>query len=110
VISKATTPATADLRATFAAEAAPRELDGMTEAIAVTGLVKTYGDVTALDGLDLEVAGGEVHGFLGPNGAGKTTAIRILLGLLRADAGTARVLDGDPWDDAVPLHEVAPPG
>jgi ABC-2 type transport system ATP-binding protein len=76
----------------------------MTSAIAVTGLVKTYGATRALDGLDLDVATGEVHGFLGPNGAGKTTAIRVLLGLLRADAGQAVLLDGDPWHDAVTLH------
>jgi ABC-2 type transport system ATP-binding protein len=76
----------------------------MTEAIRTEGLVKTFGHVRALDGLDLVVRTGEVHGFLGPNGAGKTTTIRILLGLLRADAGTARLLDGDPWRDAVALH------
>ena len=72
--------------------------------IAVSGLVKRFGDVTALDGLDLDVARGEVHGFLGPNGAGKSTAIRVLLGLLRADAGRVRMLGGDPWADAVELH------
>jgi ABC-2 type transport system ATP-binding protein len=66
--------------------------------------VKTFGPTRALDGLDLEVRTGEVHGFLGPNGAGKTTTIRVLLGLLRATAGTARLLDGDPWGDAVSLH------
>ena len=76
----------------------------MTEAIRTEGLVKTFGRTRALDGLDLTVRTGEVHGFLGPNGAGKTTTIRILLGLLRADAGTARLLDGDPWKDAVALH------
>ena len=76
----------------------------MTTALAASGLVKTFGHVTALDGLDLEVEEGEVHGFLGPNGAGKSTAIRVLLGLLRADAGTVRVLGGDPWADAVALH------
>ena len=54
----------------------------------------------ALDGLDLEVRTGEVHGFLGPNGAGKSTTIRVLLGLLRADAGEVRLLGGDPWRDA----------
>jgi ABC-2 type transport system ATP-binding protein len=59
----------------------------MTEAIAVTGLVKTFGRARALSGLDLHVTTGEVHGFLGPNGAGKTTTIRILLGLLRPDSG-----------------------
>jgi ABC-2 type transport system ATP-binding protein len=74
------------------------------DAISVSGLVKTFGHVRALDGLDLTVATGEVHGFLGPNGAGKSTTIRVLLGLLRADAGEARMLGGDPWSDAVSLH------
>jgi ABC-2 type transport system ATP-binding protein len=73
-------------------------------AISISGLVKTFGPTRALDGLDLSVRTGEVHGFLGPNGAGKTTTIRILLGLLRADAGTARLLGGDPWRDATTLH------
>jgi polyether ionophore transport system ATP-binding protein len=73
-------------------------------AISVSGLVKSYGPTRALDGLNLSVATGEVHGFLGPNGAGKTTTIRVLLGLLRADSGEARLLDGDPWHDAVALH------
>jgi ABC-2 type transport system ATP-binding protein len=76
----------------------------MSNAIDVAGLRKSYGKVTALDGLDLGVATGEVHGFLGPNGAGKTTTIRILLGLLRADGGTPRLLGGDPWNDATTLH------
>jgi ABC-2 type transport system ATP-binding protein len=70
----------------------------------VSGLVKTFGPTRALDGLDLTVNTGEVHGFLGPNGAGKTTTIRILLGLLRADTGHAELLGGDPWRDAVALH------
>jgi ABC-2 type transport system ATP-binding protein len=73
-------------------------------AISVTGLVKTFGRTRALDGLDLTVHTGEVHGFLGPNGSGKTTAIRVLLGLLRADSGTSRLLGGDPWHDATQLH------
>jgi polyether ionophore transport system ATP-binding protein len=73
-------------------------------AIEISGLVKTFGRTRALDGLDLAVAPGEVHGFLGPNGAGKTTTIRVLLGLLRADDGDVRMLGGDPWRDAVPLH------
>ena len=73
-------------------------------AIAVEGLVKTFGSTRALDGLDLTVRAGEVHGFLGPNGAGKTTTIRILLGLLRPDAGHVVLLGGDPWGDAVALH------
>ncbi|SFO70381.1 ABC-2 type transport system ATP-binding protein [Geodermatophilus dictyosporus] len=76
----------------------------MTPAISVSGLVKTFGATRALDGLDLEVTPGEVHGFLGPNGAGKSTTIRVLLGLLRADAGHVRLLGGDPWRDAVALH------
>jgi ABC-2 type transport system ATP-binding protein len=73
-------------------------------AISVSGLVKTFGATRALDGLDLEVAEGEVHGFLGPNGAGKSTTIRVLLGLLRADGGSARLLGGDPWRAATVLH------
>jgi ABC-2 type transport system ATP-binding protein len=76
----------------------------MTDVIATAGLVKRFGKTVALDGLELRVARGEVHGFLGPNGAGKSTTIRVLLGLLRADEGEARVFDGDPWDDAVDLH------
>src|SRR5262245_59179311 len=75
-----------------------------TAAIEISGLVKTFGPTRALDGLDLTVETGEVHGFLGPNGSGKSTTIRVLLGLLRADAGTARLLGGDPWRDAVALH------
>ncbi|MDO5626963.1 MAG: ABC transporter ATP-binding protein [Mobilicoccus sp.] len=73
-------------------------------AVDMVGVTKTFGRVRALDGLDLRVEHGEVHGFLGPNGAGKSTTIRILLGLLRADSGEARLLGGDPWDDAVALH------
>ncbi|ONM48868.1 ABC transporter ATP-binding protein [Nocardia donostiensis] len=73
-------------------------------AVSITGLTKMFGRTRALDGLDLQVRTGEVHGFLGPNGAGKTTTIRVLLGLLRADAGTAVLLGGDPWREAVTLH------
>jgi ABC-2 type transport system ATP-binding protein len=76
----------------------------MANAIEIRGLRKSFGRTTALDGLDLEVRAGEVHAFLGPNGAGKTTTIRILLGLLRKDAGEAGLLGGDPWRDAVTLH------
>src|SRR5258706_16158938 len=76
----------------------------MENSIMVSGLVKRFGKTTALDGLDLTVAQGEVHGFLGPNGAGKTTTIRVLLGLQRAVGGTATLLGGDPWHDAVSLH------
>jgi ABC-2 type transport system ATP-binding protein len=73
-------------------------------AIEITGLVKTFGSTRALDGLDLEVRTGDVHGFLGPNGSGKSTTIRVLLGLLRADAGTVKLLGGDPWRDVAELH------
>jgi ABC-2 type transport system ATP-binding protein len=75
-----------------------------TNAITVSGLAKSFGQTHALDGLDLAVRRGEVHALLGPNGAGKTTTLRILLGLMRADAGEARLLGGDPWRDAVALH------
>src|SRR5699024_3703891 len=76
----------------------------MTAAITVTGLVKNFGPLRALDGVDLTVERGEVHGFLGPNGAGKSTTLRVLLGLLRSDGGSAEVLGHDPWADAVELH------
>jgi ABC-2 type transport system ATP-binding protein len=72
--------------------------------IEADGLVKTFGATRALDGLDLVVESGEVHGFLGPNGAGKTTTIRVLLGLLRADGGAVTLLGGDPWSQPVELH------
>ncbi|RAO07835.1 ABC transporter ATP-binding protein [Micromonospora noduli] len=72
--------------------------------ISIGNLVKTFGAIRALDGLDLHVEQGEVHGFLGPNGSGKSTTIRILLGLLRRDSGDAQVLGADPWRDAVRLH------
>lgn len=78
--------------------------DNHWPAIEIRGLEKRFGHVIALDGLDLTVYGGEVHGFLGPNGAGKSTTLRILLGLIKADAGTVRLLGGDPWADAVDLH------
>ncbi len=70
----------------------------------VRGLVKTFGRVRALDGMDLTVRSGEVHGFLGPNGAGKSTTLRILLGLMRAEAGIARLFGRDPWRYAPDLH------
>src|ERR1700731_5476481 len=76
----------------------------MANAIEARGLRKLFGQATALDGLDLTVAVGEVHAFLGPNGAGKTTTIRILLGLLHKDGGDVSLLGGDPWRDATTLH------
>jgi ABC-2 type transport system ATP-binding protein len=72
--------------------------------IDVVALVKHFGRTRVLNELSLSVAAGEVHGFLGPNGAGKTTTLRILLGLLRSDGGSIRLLGGDPWRDAVDLH------
>jgi len=76
----------------------------MDAAIVTKDLKKRYGKTIALDGVDLTVSAGEIHGFLGPNGAGKSTTIRILLGLLRSDAGEMTLLGGDPWRDAVALH------
>ncbi|MGD9999232.1 MAG: ABC transporter ATP-binding protein [Ilumatobacteraceae bacterium] len=72
--------------------------------IRLEGLTKRFGTFTALDGFDLEVTPGEVHGFLGPNGAGKSTTIRILLGLLRATGGRAELFGRDPWTGALDLH------
>jgi ABC-2 type transport system ATP-binding protein len=74
------------------------------DVIDISGLRKRFGKFVALDGLDLTVASGEVHGLLGPNGAGKSTTLRILLGMLRSDGGTARLLGGDPWREATSLH------
>jgi ABC-2 type transport system ATP-binding protein len=80
-------------------------VDGVTDAVIdIRGLVKTFGPTRALDGLDLAVRPGEVHGFLGPNGAGKSTTLRILLGLIRKDAGEVRLFGGDPWSEAAALH------
>jgi ABC-2 type transport system ATP-binding protein len=76
----------------------------MSSPIEITGLRKSFGSTLALDGLDLTVEEGQIHGFLGPNGSGKSTTIRILLGLLRADGGTARLLGGDPWTEVETLH------
>lgn len=73
--------------------------------IDIQGLTKSYGKFQALRGVDMTVQKGEVHGFLGPNGAGKSTTIRVLLGLLRADGGSVRLLGGDPWKDVVELHK-----
>ncbi len=83
--------------------AAP-SLEVVANPIEISGLVKTFGRSRALDGLDLTVAPGEVHGFLGPNGAGKSTTLRVLLGLLRVDSGSATVFGLDPWRDATEIH------
>ncbi len=76
----------------------------MTTVIETSALAKSFGSTRALDGLDLSVSEGEVHGFLGPNGAGKTTTIRVLLGLLHADSGTAAVFGANPWTDIETIH------
>ncbi|SDX17390.1 ABC-2 type transport system ATP-binding protein [Amycolatopsis xylanica] len=76
----------------------------MENAISISGLHKSFGRTKALNGLDLQIPVGEVHGFLGPNGAGKSTTVRVLLGMLRADSGDVRLLGGDPWKDAASLH------
>lgn len=77
----------------------------MTDVISVAGLGKTFGKALALDGLDLTVAAGEIHGFLGPNGAGKTTTLRVLLGLIKASSGQALLFGQDPWSNATELHK-----
>ena len=76
----------------------------MNTVIQTRGLEKRFGRVRALNGLDLSVEAGEVHGFLGPNGAGKSTTLRVLLGLIRSSGGSATLFDRDPWRDAVELH------
>ncbi len=73
--------------------------------IEISKLTKFFGKQKALDGVDLIVKEGEIYGFIGPNGAGKSTTIRILLGMLQKDSGDVRLLGGDPWTDAVKLHE-----
>jgi ABC-2 type transport system ATP-binding protein len=76
----------------------------MTSTISVRNLTKTFGRTRALDGFDLDVTDGEIHGFLGPNGAGKTTTIRILLGMIKPTSGTASVFGLDPWRDGLEIH------
>lgn len=73
--------------------------------IEITKLTKNYGHVRALNQLDLRLEQGEVLGFIGPNGAGKTTTIRILLGLLRATSGEAKLFGKDAWQDSVAIHK-----
>jgi ABC-2 type transport system ATP-binding protein len=77
----------------------------MTSVISARGLEKRFGRTVALDGLDLEVRAGEIHGFLGPNGAGKSTTLRIVLGLARASGGTVELFGRDPWTEAASLHK-----
>ncbi|MEO8556032.1 MAG: ABC transporter ATP-binding protein, partial [Actinomycetota bacterium] len=79
-------------------------MNDATPVIRAEGLTKVFGSVRALDGLDLTVRPGEVHGFLGPNGSGKSTTIRVLLGLMKATSGHAELFGGDPWHDGPRLH------
>lgn len=83
----------------------PRMITVMTAVIEATGLTKVFGTVRALDGLDLSVSAGEVHGFLGPNGSGKSTTIRVLLGLIRKSGGEVAVLGKDPWAQSLDIHQ-----
>ena len=73
--------------------------------VRISSLIKRFGNFTALDGIDLEVKRGEIYGFIGPNGAGKTTTIRVLLGILRASRGKAKIFGMDAWKDAVEIHK-----
>ena len=76
----------------------------MASVLRMSAVTKRFGSTLALDAFDLDVTEGEIHGFLGPNGAGKSTALRMALGLLRADGGHIELLGGDPWRDAPELH------
>ncbi len=70
-----------------------------------TGLTKKFGDLKALDSVDIEVAPGEIFGFIGPNGSGKSTMLRVLLGLLKATEGKAEIFGLDSWKNAVEIHK-----
>ena len=90
---------------TDSAPAAVRDLGaGGEPPVRVCGLVKRFGRFRALDGLNLTVEAGSVHGFLGPNGAGKSTTIRVLLGLYRPDGGSVSVLGSEPWRQAALIN------
>lgn len=73
--------------------------------VEMDNVVKKFGKVTALDGVNLELNMGEILGFIGPNGAGKTTAIRVILGILKAKSGSTYVFGKDAWRDAVNIHK-----
>ena len=78
-----------------------------TPPLQVRGLVKRYGNLAAVDGVDLTVKAGDVYGYLGPNGAGKTTSLRMMLGLIRPSSGTVRLFGRDPWETVRALDGVA---
>jgi ABC-2 type transport system ATP-binding protein len=73
--------------------------------IELKNVTKTYGKVVGMKNIDLTVKKGTIHGFIGPNGAGKTTTIRVILGILKADEGTASINGMDSWKDAVEIHK-----
>ena len=73
--------------------------------IEMSNITKEFGKVIALDKVNLKVDKGDIYGFIGPNGAGKTTAIRVLLGILKATSGSAKIFGMDAWDDAVEIHK-----
>ncbi len=73
--------------------------------IEVNNISKAYGNVQALKQVSLSLEKGNIYGFIGPNGAGKTTLIRVLLGLIKADEGDAKVFNEDAWQDAVSIHQ-----
>ena len=73
--------------------------------IKTINLTKKFGKFTALDGVNIEVNKGEVFGFIGPNGAGKSTTIRVLLGMLKATSGEAKIFGKDVWKDAIEIHK-----
>jgi ABC-2 type transport system ATP-binding protein len=79
----------------------------MTAPLEVRGLVKRYGELTAVAGVDVTVDAGDVYGYLGPNGAGKTTSLRMMLGLIQPTSGTVRVFGRDPWETVHALDGVA---
>ena len=85
----------------------PRTVNGAAPPIEVRGLVKRYGDITAVAGVDITVNAGDVYGYLGPNGAGKTTSLRMMLGLIRPSEGTVRLFGRDPVVSARALEGVA---
>src|SRR4051794_5065195 len=75
--------------------------------VEVRGLVKRYGEIVAVDGVDLTVEPGDVYGYLGPNGAGKTTSLRMMLGLIRPTSGQVRIFGRDPLASVRALEGVA---
>jgi ABC-2 type transport system ATP-binding protein len=92
---------------TAGAEAPPDVAASAAPPLQVRGLVKLYGSLAAVNGVDLTVETGDVYGYLGPNGAGKTTSLRMMLGLIRPTAGAVRLFGRDPWESARALDGVA---